>query len=116
MISTLKEQTGHAVLETHPGGKGGGYSHLTKETRELMQRYDAFCTEAQEAFQNLFEKYLTSETRGRPLRRNTHPSQQFHYTFFVYIDFPRLYVTLSVLDEVIHLVHSSRDEGFYDFD
>lgn len=58
MISTLKEQTGHAVLETHPGGKGGGYSHLTKETRELMQRYDAFCTEAQEAFQNLFEKYF----------------------------------------------------------
>lgn len=58
LIATLKEQTGHPVLETHPGGKGGGYSHLTKETKELMQRYDAFCTEAQELFQGLFEKYF----------------------------------------------------------
>lgn len=58
IISIIEEQTGYPVLESQQGGKGGGYSRLTEETKELMRRYDAFCIDAQAVFQDLFRKHF----------------------------------------------------------
>lgn len=60
IISTMERQLGSTVIETQQGGKGGGYSHLTAEAKELAQCYDAFCAEAEESLQQLFHKHFAS--------------------------------------------------------
>lgn len=61
IIAVIEEQTGKPVLESRQGGKGGGYSKLTKETKKLMRHYDEFCGEAELVFQELFAKHFASE-------------------------------------------------------
>lgn len=61
IIRTMEEQLGVPVLETHQGGKDGGFSHLTEDARHLSSSYDAFCKEAEEVLQTLFRKYFPSD-------------------------------------------------------
>lgn len=58
LIGVMEEQTGKPVLETRQGGKDGGYSHLTKYAKEIMECYSAFSEEAEETVQKLFQKYV----------------------------------------------------------
>ena len=59
IIAAIESQMGVRVIETQQGGRGGGFSHLTREAKELMRCYDAFCTDAKQVFQELFEKHFS---------------------------------------------------------
>lgn len=61
IIFTLEQQFGVPVIESRQGGKDGGFSYLTEDARDLMRRYDAFCEEAQNALQVLFEKHFGTQ-------------------------------------------------------
>lgn len=58
IVHTIEEQLGSPIIESQQGGKGGGFSRLTKEALDIMQRYDAFCMEAEKNIQELFEKHF----------------------------------------------------------
>lgn len=60
IISTMEEQLGAPVLITKQGGKTGGYSHLTEEAKEMMERYNAFQKAVDGIFQELFRKHFSS--------------------------------------------------------
>lgn len=61
IIFTLEQQFGTPVIESRQGGKDGGFSTVTKDAEKLMQSYDAFCNEAEEVLQNLFQKYFNPQ-------------------------------------------------------
>lgn len=61
IISTMEQQMGSPMIQTQQGGRGGGYSHLTREAKDLIQCYDAFCTEAEDTLQKLFQKHFSSQ-------------------------------------------------------
>ena len=61
IIATVEQQMGQSVLKTQQGGKNGGYSHLTPETKSWMTSYNAFCEEAGEVLQQLFQKHFISK-------------------------------------------------------
>lgn len=61
IISTIEQQLGQSILKTQQGGKNGGYSRLTTEAKELMISYDAFCVEATNILQELFQKHFASQ-------------------------------------------------------
>lgn len=58
VIATVEQQLGEAALETQQGGKHGGWSRMTPETRDMFERYSAFTDEAEQALQELFEKHF----------------------------------------------------------
>lgn len=58
VISLVEQQLGCPVLESHRGGKSGGTSAVTPEGRQLMERYQAFCQEAEETLNRIFQKYF----------------------------------------------------------
>lgn len=60
MIAKMEEQLGAPVLETQQGGKTGGFSHLTKEAKQMMHSYCAFHEEAEAALQEIFRKHFTA--------------------------------------------------------
>ncbi len=61
MIFTLEQQFGVPVIESRQGGKDGGFSYVTRDARELMRHYDAFCEEAKKILQDLFQKHFGSK-------------------------------------------------------
>lgn len=60
IIAAIERQTGHPVITSQQGGPNGGRSVLTAEGRELLERYAAFCEEANARVEELFEKYFPS--------------------------------------------------------
>ncbi len=60
IIQTMEEQMNCTVLITRQGGRGGGFSQLTPEAKEMTRRYDAFVQEAEGAVQALFAKHFES--------------------------------------------------------
>lgn len=62
IIANMERQMGGPVIETQQGGKGGGGSRLTQRAAELMERYDAFCLEAEDALQILFQKHFATQS------------------------------------------------------
>ena len=61
MIAGLEEEMGFAALESRQGGRDGGFSTLTAEARALMRRYSAFCEEAGQCVQRLFERHFPKD-------------------------------------------------------
>lgn len=59
LIANLEQQLGCPVLESQQGGKTGGSSAITGEARRLMHSYEAFCAEAVETLDALFQKHFT---------------------------------------------------------
>lgn len=62
IIFTLEQQFGAPVIEGHQGGKDGGFSTITADAEKLIQSYDAFCNEAEQVLQNLFQKYFNPQS------------------------------------------------------
>lgn len=56
MINLMEGQLGYAVVIRRPGGSNGGYTSLTEEGRQLLEKYKRFETEAKDAVQAIFEK------------------------------------------------------------
>ena len=60
VIAQVERQMGYPILERRRGGKSGGTSVVTAEGRQLMERYQAFCREAETSLGALFQKYFSS--------------------------------------------------------
>ena len=58
VISRVEQQMGYPILERRRGGKSGGASVVTAEGLQLMERYQAFCREAEASLGALFQKYF----------------------------------------------------------
>lgn len=58
IINLMEEQVGYAVVNRQPGGINGGYTTLTEEGRQLLDKYIKFETEAKLAIQKIFEKNI----------------------------------------------------------
>lgn len=61
IVHTIEEQLGSPIIESQQGGKGGGFSRLTEEANDIMQRYETFCTEADAAVKTLFQKHFAEK-------------------------------------------------------
>lgn len=58
IIAALEKQLGCPALATQQGGKAGGGSLVTAAARELMDRYQRFCAEAEEQLGALFQRHF----------------------------------------------------------
>ncbi|MGI6256663.1 MAG: NTP transferase domain-containing protein [Anaerovoracaceae bacterium] len=56
MINDAEEQMGHALIRRQTGGKKGGSSHLTKEGKDLIEKYLALKDEVEAATEEAFRK------------------------------------------------------------
>lgn len=56
VINLIEEQIGYPVVNRQPGGINGGYTTLTEEGRQLLDKYIKFEAEAKLAVQKIFEK------------------------------------------------------------
>lgn len=61
IVAVMEQQLGAPVLETQQGGASGGFSRLTAPAREMVQRYEALCAEAEAALAQLFQKHFPPE-------------------------------------------------------
>lgn len=62
MLKSTERELQFPVLERQAGGAGGGFSKLTPEGREFLDRYSAFCKDVREAAGGFFETYFASYT------------------------------------------------------
>lgn len=58
MMKISEQNLGFALTERVSGGRMGGGSRITREGREMMEKYLAFQKEAQREVGALFEKYF----------------------------------------------------------
>jgi molybdate transport repressor ModE-like protein len=56
MINLMEEQAGFSVVDRQPGGINGGYTALTEEGRQLLDKYSRFEKEVKLAVQKIFEE------------------------------------------------------------
>ena len=61
IVAVMEQQLGAPVLETQQGGASGGFSRLTAPAREMVQRYEALCAEAEGTLAQLFQKHFPPE-------------------------------------------------------
>lgn len=60
MLKAAEKELSFPILERQAGGAGGGFSRLTPQGRDFLDRYSAFRIEARQAADGLFEKYFAS--------------------------------------------------------
>ena len=59
IIHAAEQRLGFALLDRSVGGTAGGGSQLTPAARDLMKRYQAVLTEADEALQEVFQRHFS---------------------------------------------------------
>jgi molybdate transport system regulatory protein len=59
IIHAAEQRLGFPLLDRSVGGSLGGGSQITPETRDLMKRYKAVATEADEALQAVFQRHFS---------------------------------------------------------
>ena len=58
LVARMESCLGYQILESHHGGRTGGYSTLTPQARVLMRKYKAIQDEAQEKVEEIFRKHF----------------------------------------------------------
>lgn len=58
LIRTLEKRLGFKLLKRKVGGEQGGGSELTREAKELMEKFQSFRQKADDALKGLFEEYF----------------------------------------------------------
>jgi len=58
IIANMEEQLGCQIIESHQGGRDGGYSFITEKGRELMRNYADFYSEDDVYPRELSKKYF----------------------------------------------------------
>ncbi len=58
ILNNLEEQVGYSVLSRQPGGKNGGKTHLTKQGKQLLEQFERFERECNNAVNQLFQKHF----------------------------------------------------------
>jgi molybdate transport repressor ModE-like protein len=78
IIARLEEQLGQTVIQRYAGGKRGGRSLVTPDGLQLMERYDAFCTQAQAELDALFEVYFPPSYFSPTAPHNVSKEEEMH--------------------------------------
>jgi len=65
LVRKLETALGVRVLESHPGGEGGGGSEVTADARELMNRYRRFRAEAVRGIERAHRRHFEDFRAGR---------------------------------------------------
>lgn len=60
MLKKIEKEWGFPLLKKQAGGNHGGGSELTKEGKELLMRYEAFCADIDQAAREAMEKHFDS--------------------------------------------------------
>ena len=58
IIKRAEEDLGFKLIDSSTGGKGGGHSSLTKEGRDVLNRYNAFIHDLNIEAERLFKKHF----------------------------------------------------------
>ena len=58
MITRLEKEIGFKVLDSQAGGKNGGVSCLTKESKDLLNKFKKMTKEIEICTKNSFRKYF----------------------------------------------------------
>jgi len=58
ILHAAEQRLGFALLDRSVGGSLGGGSHLTPEAQDLMRRYRAVATEAEQALEDVFQRHF----------------------------------------------------------
>ena len=58
MLKTAEEELGYSLADREAGGKNGGGSKLTPGGIRLLESYEAFRKDANEAVKGIFEKHF----------------------------------------------------------
>ena len=58
IIALMEQQLGYPVIESQQGGAAGGHSAVSEKGRDLMRNYAAFCAEAKQYLDGLFQRHF----------------------------------------------------------
>lgn len=58
IVKRAEEDLGFPLIESVAGGRGGGYSSLTKEGKDILDRYHGFTGELDKAAREIFKKHF----------------------------------------------------------
>ena len=58
VLKRSEKELGFSLLVREVGGREGGGSALTPQGRDMVRRYRAFCQEAEEALNSLYQKHF----------------------------------------------------------
>jgi molybdate transport system regulatory protein len=58
LMRNLEERLNFPLLERRVGGASGGGSSITPKARNLLQRYEKFRKDVQEALEKIYKKYF----------------------------------------------------------
>ncbi len=61
IINMIEENLGYTVVARQVGGSSGGGSYLTKDGKELLEKYKAFRTELTQEMEKSYNKYFGGE-------------------------------------------------------
>jgi molybdate transport system regulatory protein len=58
LIQTLEERLGFPILERKAGGKSGGGSRVTPNAKELMEHYEKFRKDVEDAMERIYRRHF----------------------------------------------------------
>lgn len=76
ILHAAEERLGFALLDRSVGGSLGGGSHLTAEARDLVRRYRAVASDADEALEAVFREHFADWQDPSPGDQPSQPSAE----------------------------------------
>lgn len=67
LVRTMEERLGFVLLERKAGGKSGGGSTVTPNAKELMEHYEKFRKDVEDAMERIYRKHFGSPPHPIPL-------------------------------------------------
>jgi molybdate transport system regulatory protein len=67
LIQTLEERLGFPILERKAGGKSGGGSRVTPNAKELMEHYEEFRKDVEDAMERIYRRHFGPSPHPFPL-------------------------------------------------
>ena len=67
LIQTLEERLGFPILERKAGGKSGGGSRVTPNAKELMEHYEKFRKDVEDAMERIYRRHFGPSPHPFPL-------------------------------------------------
>ena len=69
LIRTMEERLGFVLLERKAGGKSGGGSRVTPNAKELMEHYEKFRKDVEDAMGGIYRRHFGPSSHSSPLSR-----------------------------------------------
>lgn len=73
ILHAAEQRLGFALLDRSVGGSLGGGSHLTPQAQDLLTRYRALASDAEEALQQVFQQHFSDWEDPEPAELSAEP-------------------------------------------